>query len=131
MSMQLVAPVLGGAFLAVSGMVWVMASGGSALAVLAGGGLPIAISVVSLYAFQVAAENGESQRHHDSFVAVNFLVKVVLIGLWMVLILLATTLPRIPFVVSLLVNFFTWHVYEAYRYQAYLQAATTTGAKVS
>ena len=130
MSLRVIAPALGGAFLAVSGIVWVLASGRSALAILAGGGLPIAISVISLYVFQVAAENGESQRHHDSFVAINFLVKVILIGLWMVLILLATTLPRIPFVVSLLVNFFTWHVYEAYRYQAYLQAVTT-GAKVS
>lgn len=130
MSMRVIAPALGGLFLAVSGMVWMMAGERNALAVLAGGSLPIAISVVSLYAFLVAAAKGESQRYHQRFVGINFLVKVVLIGLWMAFILRATTLPRIPFVVSLLVNFFTWHVYEAYRYQAYLQAALK-GAKVS
>ncbi len=130
MSIRVIAPALGGLFLVVSGVVWMVAGERSALAVLAGGSLPIAISVVSMYAYLVAAAKGKSQTYHQGFVVINFLVKVVLIGLWMALILRATTLPRVPFVVSLLVNFFTWHVYEAYRYQAYLQAAPK-GAKVS
>ncbi len=130
MSMRIAAPALGGLSLAASGVVWMIAGERSAWAVLAGGSLPMAISVVSLYVFWVAAAKGASQIHHQRFVVLNFLVKVVLIGLWMALILRATTLPRVPFVVSLLVNFFTWHVYEAYRYQAYLQAAPR-GAEVS
>lgn len=130
MSMRIFAPALGGVFLAVSWLVWMVAGERYALAVLAGGSLPIAISVVSLYAFLVVAAKGESQSLHQRLVVINFLVKVVLIGLWMALILRATTLPRVPFVISLLVNFFTWHVYEAYRYQVYLQA-DSRGAKMS
>jgi len=66
------------------------------------------------------------QGDHERFVVINFMVKVVFIVLWVSLILLWTELPRISFVVSLLVNFFIWHVFEAYQYQGYLSGDALT-----
>ncbi len=125
MSLRAPALVLGGLFVAASGMIWPVAGSSTALAVLAGGSLPIAISVVSLYILLAGGTRGGQQGYYQRFVVMNFLVKVVLIGMWLAFILLATPLPRIPFVISLLANFFAWHVYEGYCYQSYLRGPRT------
>ena len=97
--------------------------GEPALAVFAGGILPIATSIGSLCIFFALKPDTGSQRKYQRFILINFLVKVVLIGLWTALVILAMQLPRGPFVASLLVNFFAWHIYEACRYQQRLIAA--------
>lgn len=115
--------ILGTFFIAGSGLVWFAAGGANAAAVFTGGILPIAISIGSLFIFSVLKPDTGGQRKYQRFVLTNFLVKVVLIGLWTALVLLAMRLPRGPFVASLLVNFFAWHVYEAYSYQQRFMAA--------
>ena len=114
---------LGSLLLAVSGTIWVFASAPGALAVLAGGILPMAISLASLLIFFAFQQEQKARWKHERFVLVNFLAKVVLIGLWTTAIFLGTSLPRAPFVISLLVNFMAWHGYEAYRYQQKHQVA--------
>ncbi|MFB0517231.1 MAG: hypothetical protein ACETWG_11605 [Candidatus Neomarinimicrobiota bacterium] len=114
--------ILGVLFALASGLVWLLAGRPNAVAVFAGGILPIAISAGSLFVFFVLKTQPDQQRRYQRFVVTNFLVKVVLIGLWTAAILLATALPPGPFVGSLLVNFFIWHLFEAYRYQAALGA---------
>jgi len=115
--------ILGALFVAGSGLVWLVAGGASAVAVFAGGILPIATSIGSLFIFFALKPDTGRQRKYQRFILINFLVKVVLIGLWTALVILAMQLPRGPFVASLLVNFFAWHVYEAYRYQRQIMAA--------
>ncbi len=115
--------ILGVLFIISSGLVWFAAGGASAAAVFAGGILPIAISLTSLFIFFAYKPDRGSQKKYQHFILINFLVKVVLIGLWTALVMLAMQLPPGPFVASLLVNFFAWHVYEAYRYQQQLMAA--------
>jgi len=118
-----VGAILGGLFMAGSTLVWLVAGRLSAVAVVVGGLVPIAISVGSLAVFHTRRPRLGHQRKYQRFVLINFLVKVVFIGLWTAVILLATPLPREPFVVSLLFNFFGWHLFEAFRYQRQLQAA--------
>ena len=115
--------ILGALFVAGSGLVWLVADGASAVAVFAGGILPIATSLGSLFIFFALKLDTGSQRKYQRFILINFLVKVVLIGLWTALVIRAMQLPRGPFVASLLVNFFAWHFYEAYRYQRQIMAA--------
>ena len=115
--------ILGVFFIVSSGLVWFAAGSADAAAVFTGGILPIAISIGSLFIFSVLKPDTGDQRKYQRFVLTNFLVKVVLIGLWTALILLVMRLPRGPFVASLLVNFFAWHVYEAYSYQQRFMAA--------
>ena len=90
-----------------------------ALAVLLAGVVPIGISAVSLLLF-FRVDTNRTITGHERFVLINFLVKVVLIGSWITSLFLATKLPRLPVVVSLLANFLAWHLYEAYRYQKHL-----------
>jgi hypothetical protein len=108
-------------FIAGIGASGLLAGAATANAVLAGGILPLVISGASLawffYRKAVIVQQGAYQR----FVVVNFITKVVLIGGWTAVILLTTSLPIAVFVVSLLVNFFIWHLFEAYRYQAVLK----------
>ncbi len=115
--------ILGALFIAGSGLAWLATGSAGAAAVFAGGILPIAISISSLIIFSILKPDAGGQRKYQHFVLANFLTKVVLIGLWTALILLAARLPRGLFVASLLVNFFAWHVYEASRYQQRLMAA--------
>lgn len=127
-------PVLAGAILgvllvAVSGLVWLVAGKPGALAIFAGGILPVAISTGSLVIFFTRMPRRGGYRQYQRFVLTNFLVKVVFIGLWTALVLLTTSLPRGPFVFSLLVNFFAWHVFEAYRYQSTLGAPAARPGK--
>ncbi len=91
----------------------------TALAVLLGGVVPIGISAVSLVLF-FRMDSNRTVAGHGRFVLINFLIKVVLIGSWLTSLFLTTKLPRMPVVISLLANFLTWHLYEAYRYQKHL-----------
>ena len=112
------ASLLGLLYLAGACLVWLLNGREAALAVVTGGLLPIAISGISLAIFFARKSRRGSHNRYQRFVLINFLVKVVLIGAWTALFLLVTALPRTPFVVSLLLNFFAWHVFEAYRYQS-------------
>lgn len=110
-------------FIAITGLVWLVTGAADALAVFVGGILPIVISIISIFAFFTLKPHTRSYKRYQRFVVVNFLVKVVLIGLWTALIILSVKIPPGPFVVSLLANFLAWHIYEAYRYQQRLMAA--------
>ena len=110
--------VLASLMLAAAAAMWLLTGGAAALAVLAGGSLPVAVSGGSLLVFLLMFKPGNiDPRGFQRFVVTNFLVKLVLVGAWLAGILLATSLPRGPFVASLLVNFMAWHLLEAYRYQ--------------
>ncbi len=124
MKPALAAGILASLFAAGSGLVWLLAGGPSAVAVLTGGTLPIIISAGSLLVFFARKYPPDSQKRYQHFVLTNFLVKVVFIGVWTTLILRTTALPQGPFVVSLLANFFAWHVFEAARYQSALLRLT-------
>ena len=104
----------------------------SGMAVLAGGAVPLLISTVSLHFYAsrglglmripAAGANRVTTWAYQRFLLINFLLKALLIGLWTVFVLLATTWPQIPFVISLLVNFLVWHLFEAFSYQRQLAA---------
>ena len=111
--------LLGALMLTGAGAMWLAGGGSGAVAVLAGGLLPLVISVGSLVVFFLVLQPGKmGQKSYQRFVLTNFFIKVFLLGGWLAAILLATSLPRIPFIASLLLNFMAWHVYEAYRYQS-------------
>ena len=102
-----------------AGISWLLAGSAGALAVLAGGLFPGAISISSILAlsFIVRSERMGSIGYQQ-FVLANFIAKVVLLGGWTAAIVLVTSLPISLFIASLLVNFLAWHIYEAYRYQS-------------
>ena len=102
-----------------AGSSWLLAGSAGALAVLAGGLFPGAISVSSILAlsFMVRSERMGSIGYQQ-FVLANFIAKVVLLGGWTAAIVLVTSLPISLFIASLLVNFLAWHIYEAFRYQS-------------
>ncbi len=102
-----------------AGISWLLAGSAGALAVLAGGLFPGAISVSSILAlsFMVRSERMGSIGYQQ-FVLANFIAKVVLLGGWTAAIVLVTSLPISLFIASLLVNFLAWHIYEAFRYQS-------------
>ncbi|MCH7497199.1 MAG: hypothetical protein IH971_05040 [Candidatus Marinimicrobia bacterium] len=102
-----------------AGISWLLAGSAGALAVLAGGLFPGAISVSSILAlsFIVRSERMGSIGYQQ-FVLANFIAKVVLLGGWTAAIVLVTSLPISLFIASLLVNFLAWHIYEAFRYQS-------------
>ncbi|UCH11269.1 MAG: hypothetical protein JSU61_05105 [Fidelibacterota bacterium] len=110
--------ILGCLFIAGCCLAWLLSSRDTAVAVITGGLLPIAISGISLVVFFARKSRSADHHRYQRFVLINFLVKVILIGGWTALVLLTTSLPRTPFVVSLLVNFLAWHIFEAYRYQS-------------
>ena len=117
-------PLVGAMLLAVmlligAGISWLLAGSAGALAVLAGGLFPAAISIGSLMAlsFIVRSERMGSVGY-PQFVLANFIAKVVLLGGWTAAIVLVTSLPISLFIASLLVNFLAWHIYEAFRYQS-------------
>ncbi len=115
--------ILGVLFIAITGLVWLVTGAANALAVFVGGILPIAISIISIFTFFTLKPHTRGPNRYQRFVVINFLIKVVLIGLWTALIILSVKVPTGPFVVSLLANFLAWHIYEAYRYQQRLMAA--------
>ena len=127
MRLPLGAVILVALFLAAVGMARLFGDNGLFMAVWAGGLLPLAISVVSLVVFFRLLPGKLDPSQHDRFVIVNFLTKVVLIGAWITAVLVLTTWPQAAFVVSLLVNFMAWHLYEAFRYQQYYLAAGRHG----
>ncbi len=102
-----------------AGISWLLAGSAGALAVLAGGLFPGAISMSSILAlsFMVRSERMGSIGYQQ-FVLANFIAKVVLLGGWTAAIVLVTSLPISLFIASLLVNFLAWHIYEAFRYQS-------------
>ena len=110
-------------FITITGLVWFVTDIANALAVFIGGILPIAISIISIITFITLKLHTRGRKRYQRFVVINFLAKVVLIGLWTALIILSVKIPKGPFVVSLLANFLAWHIYEAYRYQQRLTVA--------
>lgn len=108
-------------FIAGIGASRLLAGAAAAIAVLAGGIIPLVVSGVSLALFFYRKAGIVQQGAYQRFVVINFIAKVILIGGWTAVILLTTSLPIAIFVVSLLVNFFLWHLYEAYRYQSVLK----------
>ena len=112
-------------FVAGIGISGLLAGAATATAVLAGGILPLVVSGASLAVFFYRKAGIVQQGAYQRFVVINFIAKVILIGGWTAVILLTTSLPIAVFVVSLLVNFFLWHLFEAYRYQSVLKQGVT------
>ena len=93
-------------------------NGAIGLSILAGGILPICISVTSLVLFHIRVfPRAQEKGIYERFVLINFFVKIVLIAIWVGIILAGTDLPQLPFAISLLLNFFSWHLFEAFRYR--------------
>lgn len=123
-----IAAILVAGFVVGIGMSWLLVGSTAANAVLAGGILPLVISGTSLVIFFSYISRIIEQGTYQRFVVINFIAKVLLIGVWTAVILLSTSLPIAPFIVSLLINFIIWHLFEAYRYQSALkQGITRTG----
>jgi amino acid transporter len=123
MRLPLGAVILGGLFLAAALLALVVGDSALFLAVSVGGLMPLTISVVSLVVFFRLLPGKTGLRKHDQFVLLNFLAKVVLIAVGMTAVLVLTNWSQAAFVISLLVNFLAWHLYEAFRYQQYHLAA--------
>ncbi|MFC1619405.1 hypothetical protein ACFL45_05615 [Candidatus Neomarinimicrobiota bacterium] len=119
------AVVLVAGFIAGIGISGLLAGSSVATAVLAGGILPLGISVTSLAVFFSRRLTYVEQAAYQRFVVINFIIKMLFIGVWTAVMLLSTSLPIAPFVVSLLINFFVWHLFEAYRYQSVLKQEIT------
>ena len=113
--------VLVAGFIAGIGISGLLAGSSVATAVLAGGILPLAISGASLAVFFSRRFTFVEPAAYQRFVVINFIIKVLFIGVWTAVMLLSTPLPIAPFIVSLLINFFVWHLFEAYRYQSALK----------
>jgi hypothetical protein len=113
--------ILVAVFIAGIGLSGLLIGSSAAIAVLVGGILPLVISGTSLAMFFSRKSGIALEETYQRFVIINFITKVLLIGVWTAVILLATSLPVAAFTVSLLVNFFLWHLFEAYRYQSALK----------
>ncbi len=113
------AVVLSGLFVATAGITLAVGNGSLFLAVLGGGLVPWIVSVSSLVLFFQWLPRRSGAMKHEKFVLLNFLVKVILIGGWVTLILMLTAWPVRAFIISLVVNFLAWHLYEAYCYQRF------------
>jgi len=67
----------------------------------------------------------DRQKIHDSHQLqkiniIGFLIKVVLLGLWAVILLNAGALHKMTFIVMLLINFLAWHGVEAYYWPLFM-----------
>jgi len=113
------AVVLSGLFAGTAGLTLVVGNGSLFLAVLGGGLVPWVVSVVSLVLFFQWLPGRSGSRKHEKFVLLNFLVKVILIGGWVTVILMLTAWPVRAFIISLVVNFLAWHLFEAHCYQRF------------
>ena len=114
-------------FVAGIGISGLLAGAATATAVLAGGIMPLVISGTSLGLFFYRKSKVSLEKTYQRFVIINFIAKVLLIGGWTAVILLLTSLPIAAFIAALLVNFFLWHLYEAYRYHAVLKQDAAKG----
>ena len=83
-----------------------------AVAILAGALVPVVISTVSLWLF--TQKRNLTFKQAQSFMLYSFMAKMILIGLWVVLIVSGPNIEVIPFISSLLINFLAWHMSEAY-----------------
>lgn len=90
-----------------------------ALATLAGALLPIVISTVSLWLF--SRQQKLTFKKAQAFMLYSFMAKIILIGLWVVLMVTSENIEQLPFISSLLINFLAWHLSEAYHIRPLLE----------
>lgn len=90
-----------------------------AVAILAGALLPVVISTVSLWLF--ARKRKLKFKQAQAFMLYSFMAKMILMGLWVVLMVTSENIDLLPFVSSLLINFLAWHLSEAYHIRPLLE----------
>ncbi len=86
--------------------------------VLAGAFLPVIISGSLLF----WAEHNKNYDAHQlqRINIIGFFLKVILIGVWAVILINAGTLDKVTFIVILLINFLAWHGVEAYYWPLFI-----------
>ncbi|MCF7797735.1 MAG: ATP synthase subunit I [Lentisphaeria bacterium] len=90
-----------------------------AVAILAGALLPVAISAVSLWLF--SRQKRLTFKKAQAFMLYSFMAKILLIGLWVVIMATSENVELLPFISSLLINFLAWHLSEAYHIRPLLE----------
>jgi len=89
-----------------------------ASSVLAGAFLPILISGSLL--FWVEHNKIHDAQQLQKINIIGFFVKVILLGIWIVILIKAGTLDKVTFIVILLINFLAWHGVEAYYWPLFM-----------
>ncbi len=95
------------------------------LSVMAGAFLPVFISG-SLLFWADYNKNYDAQQLQKINI-IGFFLKVILLGIWAVILINAGTLDKMTFIVTLLINFLAWHGVEAYYWPLFI--ARNTQAK--
>ncbi|MBT3229994.1 MAG: hypothetical protein HOD43_05300 [Candidatus Marinimicrobia bacterium] len=85
---------------------------------LAGAFLPIIISGVIL--FWVEKNKIHEAQQLQKINIIGFLAKVLLLGLWIVILIKSGTIDNVTFIVILLINFLAWHGVEAYYWPLFM-----------
>jgi len=90
--------------------------------VLAGAIIPILISGVLLVWAEYSKTN--DSQNLQKLNIIGFFFKVVLLGIWSVILMKAGTLDNVTFIVMLLINFLAWHGVEAYYWPLFMARST-------
>ncbi len=86
--------------------------------VLAGAFLPVLISGSLLFWADHNKINDAQQLQKINII--GFFIKVILLGIWAVILINAGTLDKMTFIVLLLINFLAWHGVEAYYWPLFM-----------
>ncbi|MEA3286422.1 MAG: hypothetical protein U9Q77_03475 [Candidatus Marinimicrobia bacterium] len=86
--------------------------------VLAGALLPVLISGSLLFWADYNKIHDAQQLQKINII--GFLMKVILLGIWAVILINAGTLDKMTFIVTLLINFLAWHGVEAYYWPLFM-----------
>ncbi|NQV30470.1 MAG: hypothetical protein HQ508_06250 [Candidatus Marinimicrobia bacterium] len=90
------------------------------MSLLAGAILPVLISGI-LLVWGGGNKKYDAQQLQKINI-IGFFFKVILLGLWAVIIINSGTLDKVTFIVILLINFLAWHGVEAYYWPLFMTA---------
>ena len=85
---------------------------------LAGAMLPVVISGILLL-WGGSNKNYDAQQLQKINI-IGFFLKVILLGLWAVILINSGTLDTVTFIVIMLINFLAWHGVEAYYWPLFM-----------
>ncbi len=88
------------------------------MSLIAGAILPILISAILLVWAGGNKKYGAQQLQKINII--GFFFKVILLGVWAVILINSGTLDMVTFVVILLINFLAWHGVEAYYWPLFM-----------
>ena len=88
------------------------------MSLIAGAILPILISAILLV--WAGGNKKYSAQQLQKINIIGFFFKVILLGVWAVILINSGTLDRVTFIVILLINFLAWHGVEAYYWPLFM-----------